>query len=146
MMLSCMSYMDILDAAAKLLQSCLTLCDPIDGSPAGSPIPGILQARTLEWVAIAFSGISVLPNNNGLPSLADDQNTGGSPAFTFFPHRTIFNTFIKYFLCIHTTDTFCLLSCVRTFVDPKQNRRHIPGLRQGHNFEVSSTNKQIIVA
>ena len=42
-------------AAAKLLQSCLTLCDPIDGSPSGSPVPGILQARTLEWVAISFS-------------------------------------------------------------------------------------------
>ena len=42
-------------AAAKLLQSCLTLCDPRDGSPPGSPIPGILQARTLEWVAISFS-------------------------------------------------------------------------------------------
>ena len=42
-------------AAAKSLQSCPTLCDPIDGSPAGSPIPGILQARTLEWVAISFS-------------------------------------------------------------------------------------------
>ena len=42
-------------AAAKLLQSCLTLCDPIDGSPPGSPIPGILQARTLEWVSISFS-------------------------------------------------------------------------------------------
>ena len=42
-------------AAAKLLQSCLTLCDPIDGSPRGSPIPGILQARTLEWVAISYS-------------------------------------------------------------------------------------------
>ena len=40
---------------AKLLQSCPTLCDPIDGSPPGSPIPGILQARTLEWVAISFS-------------------------------------------------------------------------------------------
>ena len=40
-------------AAAKLLQSCPTLCDPIDGSPPGSPIPGILQARTLEWVAIS---------------------------------------------------------------------------------------------
>ena len=38
-------------AAAKSLQSCLTLCDPIDGSPPGSPVPGILQARTLEWVA-----------------------------------------------------------------------------------------------
>ena len=42
-------------AAAKSLQSCLTLCNPIDGSPAGSPVPGILQARTLEWVAISFS-------------------------------------------------------------------------------------------
>ena len=42
-------------AAAKSLQSCLTLCDPIDGSPPGSPVPGILQARTLEWVAIPFS-------------------------------------------------------------------------------------------
>ena len=42
-------------AAAKLLQSCPTLCDPIDSSPPGSPIPGILQARTLGWVAISFS-------------------------------------------------------------------------------------------
>ena len=42
-------------AAAKSLQSCLTLCDPTDGSPPGSTIPGILQARTLEWVAISFS-------------------------------------------------------------------------------------------
>ena len=42
-------------AAAKLLQSCPTLCDPIDGSPPGSTFPGILQARTLEWVAISFS-------------------------------------------------------------------------------------------
>ena len=42
-------------AAAKSLQSCPTLCDSIDGSPTGSPIPGILQARTLEWVAISFS-------------------------------------------------------------------------------------------
>ena len=42
-------------AAAKLLQSCPTLCDPIDDSPPGSPIPGVLQARTLEWVVISFS-------------------------------------------------------------------------------------------
>ena len=42
-------------AAAKSLQLCPTLCDPINGSPPGSPIPGILQARTLEWVAISFS-------------------------------------------------------------------------------------------
>ena len=42
-------------AAAKSLQSCPTLCDPIDSSPPGAPVPGILQARTLEWVAISFS-------------------------------------------------------------------------------------------
>ena len=47
--------MPISAAAAKSLQSCSTLFDPVDGSPPGSPIPGILQARTLEWVAISFS-------------------------------------------------------------------------------------------
>ena len=46
---------EVAAAAAKSLQSCLTLCDPIDGRPPGSPVPGILQARTLEWVAISFS-------------------------------------------------------------------------------------------
>ena len=49
------SCIHITKYTAKLLQSCLTLCDPIDGSPPGSPVPGILQARTLEWVAISFS-------------------------------------------------------------------------------------------
>ena len=44
-------------AAATLLQSCSTLCNPIDSSPPGSPVPGILQARTLEWVAISFSKV-----------------------------------------------------------------------------------------
>ena len=44
-----------LAAAAKLLQSCPTLCDPVDGSPLGSSVPGILQVRTLEWIAISFS-------------------------------------------------------------------------------------------
>ena len=50
-------YLDITVAAAAAtsLQSCPTLCDPTDGSPPGSPVPGILQARTLEWVAISFS-------------------------------------------------------------------------------------------
>ena len=47
-------------SAAKSLQSCPTLCDPIDGSPPGSHIPGILQARTLEWVAISFSTINLV--------------------------------------------------------------------------------------
>ena len=51
-----MLYMSVLsDAAAKSLQLCLTQCDPIDSSPPGSPIPGILQVKTLEWVAISFS-------------------------------------------------------------------------------------------
>ena len=56
----CLKLVSALDlvvaaAAAKSLQSCPTPCDPIDGSPPGSPVPGILQARTLEWVAISFS-------------------------------------------------------------------------------------------
>ena len=46
---------DLVAAAAKSLQSCPTLCDPVDGSPSGSTVPGILQARILEWGAIAFS-------------------------------------------------------------------------------------------
>ena len=49
------SLIDSAAAAAKSLQSCPTLCDPIDGSPLGSSVPGILQARILEWVAISFS-------------------------------------------------------------------------------------------
>ena len=48
-------YADTAAAAAKLRQLCPTLCDPRDDSPPGSPVPGILQARTLEWVAISFS-------------------------------------------------------------------------------------------
>ena len=48
-------FRDTAAAAAKSLQSCPTLCGPIDGSPLGSSVPGILQARTLEWVAISFS-------------------------------------------------------------------------------------------
>ena len=50
-----LSLYESVAAAAKSLQLCLTLCDPIEGSPPGSPIPGILQARTLEWVAMSFS-------------------------------------------------------------------------------------------
>ena len=55
-------------AAAKSLQSCPTLCNPIDGSPSGSPVPGIPQERTLEWVAISFSNAwkwshSVVPDS-----------------------------------------------------------------------------------
>ena len=55
-------------AAAKSLQSCLTLCNPRDDSPPGSPVPGILQARTLEWLAISFS---IKMANSGKPNLPE---------------------------------------------------------------------------
>ena len=64
-------------AAAKSLQSCPTLCDPINGSPPGSPVPGILQARTLEWVAISFSNALMhakLPQS--YLTLCDPMNRG----------------------------------------------------------------------
>ena len=51
-------FQDETSATTKSFQSCLTLCDPIDGSPPGSAIPGILQARTLEWVAISYKWLS----------------------------------------------------------------------------------------
>jgi hypothetical protein len=56
--LTLINYLAAAGAAAKSLQSCPTLCDPIDGSPPGSPVPGILQVRILEWVAISFSELS----------------------------------------------------------------------------------------
>ena len=69
-------------AAAKSLQSCPTLCDPIDGSPPGSSIPGILQARILEWVAISFSNACMHAKSlQSCPTLCDltDSNPPGSP-------------------------------------------------------------------
>ena len=60
-----LSLKALIAAAAKLFQSCLTWCDPIDGSPPGCPVPGILQARVLEWGAIAFSrGLHYLLSDN----------------------------------------------------------------------------------
>ena len=55
----CICIYICIHAGAKWLQSCLTLCDPIDGLLPGSPVPGILQARTLEWVAISFSNVYI---------------------------------------------------------------------------------------
>jgi len=60
-------------AAAKSLQSCPTLCNPVDSSPPGSPIPGILQARTLEWVAISFSRGSSTPRDQTWVSYIIDR-------------------------------------------------------------------------
>ena len=65
-------------AAAKSLQSCPTLCDPIDGSPPGSLVPGILQARTLEWVAISFST---------LKDWAQINQSGSARAVVILPPR-----------------------------------------------------------
>ena len=68
-------------AAAKLLQLCLTLCDPIDSSPPGSSVPGILQARIVEWVAISFSNASMHAKSLQLcPALCDcmDSSPPGS--------------------------------------------------------------------
>ena len=67
-------------AAVKSLQLCPTLCNPIDGSPPGSPVPGILQARTLEWVAISFS--IWLPRTPQIPPfLQDSHRTGRETTF-----------------------------------------------------------------
>ena len=74
-------------AAATSLQSCPTLCDPIDGSPPGSPVPGILQARTLEWVAISFSKACMHAKSlQSCPTLCHpmDSSPPGSPV-----HRTL---------------------------------------------------------
>ena len=66
-------------AAAKSLQSCLTLCNPIDGSPPGSPIPGILQARILEWDAIAFSFLHSMNEESLFQTLILYCKPGSSP-------------------------------------------------------------------
>ena len=81
-------------AAAKSLQSCPTLCDPIDGSPPGSPILGILQARTLEWVAISFSNAwkwSESEVAQSCPTLSDpmDCSLPGSSVHGLFQARVL---------------------------------------------------------
>ena len=84
-------------AAAKSLHSCPTLCDPIDGSPPGSPVPGILQARTLEWVAISFSNAwkwkvkSESEVTQSFPTLSDpiDCSLPGSSVHGIFQARVL---------------------------------------------------------
>ena len=79
-------------AAAKLLQSCLTLCDPIDGSPPGSSVPWILQARILEWVAIAFSNASMHAKSlQSCPTLCDpiDSSPPGSSVHRILQARIL---------------------------------------------------------
>ena len=82
-------------AAAKSLQSCLTLCDPMDGSPPGSPVPGILQAGTLEWVAISFFSAWKWKSENEVaqscPTLRDpmDSSLPGSSVHGIFQARVL---------------------------------------------------------
>ena len=81
-------------AAAKLLQSCPTLCNPRDGSPPGSPAPGILQARTLEWVAISFSNawkwkVKVKPLSRVRLSDPMDCSLPGSSVHGIFQARVL---------------------------------------------------------
>ena len=79
-------------ATAKSLQSCLTLCDPIDGSPPGSPVPEILQPRTLEWVAISFSNAwKWKVKVKWCPTLRDpmDRSLPGSPVHGIFQARVL---------------------------------------------------------
>ena len=77
-MVKMVSFMScVTAAAAKSLQSYPTLCDPIDGSPPGSPVPGILQARTLEWVAISFSNIGHFKLHLGFASYPHYVSTLG---------------------------------------------------------------------
>ena len=76
-------------AAAKSLQSCLILCDPIDGSPPGSPVPGILQARTLEWAAVAFS----IVNMKSESEVAQSRPTCSDPMDCSLPGSSIHGIF-----------------------------------------------------
>ena len=76
-------------AAAKSLQSCPTLCDPIDGSPPGSPVPGMLQARILEWVAISFSNACMHAKSlQSCPTLCNPMTAALlAPLFTGFSRQ-----------------------------------------------------------
>ena len=91
----CLLHITIIAAAAKSLQSCSTLCNPIDDSPPGSPIPGILQARTLEWGAIASNSCLIYPTV---------VNQTRYALYTFLPSISL--SFPPTFLCfIYSTST-----------------------------------------
>ena len=86
-------YVSAAAAAAKSLQSCPTLCDSIDSSPPGSPIPGILQARTLEWVAISFSSAcnALMLSRFSCPTLCGpmDRSSPGSSIHGILQVKTL---------------------------------------------------------
>ena len=99
--------------AAKSLQSCPTLCDPIDGSPPGSSVPGILQARILEWVAISFSNACIHAKSlQSCPTLCDpmDSVAPDSSVLRILQERILEWVAITYkqFLCLLWSPTFFL--------------------------------------
>ena len=99
-------------AAAKSLQSCPTLCDPIDGSPAGSSVPGILQARILEWVAISFSNACTHAKSlQSCPTLCDpmDSSPPGSSV-----HRILQARILDWVAISFSTSAWYVLMCYLT--------------------------------
>ena len=121
-------------AAAKSLQSCPTLCDPTDGSPPGSPIPGILQARTLEWVFHFFlqcmkvKSESEVAQSCPIPSDPMDCSLPGSPVHGIFQARVLewgAIAFSEISLTHHKTHSFwccCLTSIEYQFCKMKGSR------------------------
>ena len=122
-------YVAAAAAAAKSLQSCPTLCDPIDGSPPGSPVPGILQARILEWVAISFSNAwkrKVKVKSFSRVWLSDpmDCSLSGSSIHGIFQARILEWVAISYSRGSSRprdqTHIFCIL-CIGTTIGPDKN-------------------------
>ena len=102
-------------ATAKSLQSCPTLCNPIDSSPTGSPVPGILQARTLEWVAISFSNAwkwKVSEVAQSCPTLSDpmDCSLPGSSVHGIFQARVLEWGAIAFSTCLMKLLLFNIVS------------------------------------
>ena len=106
------------DAAAKSLQSCPTLCNPLDGSPPGSPVPGILQARTVEWVAISFSNAwkwKVKVKSLSRVRLVATPWTAAHqapPSVGFSRQEYWMNCYSLHFVDLHFVASLCLL-CIR---------------------------------
>ena len=103
-------------AAAKSLQSCPTLCDSIDSSPPGSPVPGILQARTLEWVAISFSGLHVHGVTKNWTQFSDLSTTAWAVMCSLLVH--IYVSCLLYFYvmsqaCVCSQQTLLLHFCLQ---------------------------------
>ena len=96
--------------AAKSLQSCPTLCDPIDGSPPGSPVPGILQARTLEWVAISFSNVWKWKVKVKSLSRVPPSATPWTAAYQAPPSMGFSRQ--EYWSGVPLPSPFCLLECL----------------------------------